>query len=82
MDHGYGPLPEIRRYSLTQLIRFSKAADKRDRHKQAALIEAAMLGQDPKVASEKIKELLGTTDAAKSRKPNRSKRKRNRKRPA
>ena len=53
--------------------------DGRDRHKQAELIEAVTLGQDPKVASEKIRELLGTENAASKRK-NHSKRKRNRKR--
>lgn len=78
MDHGYGPLSEVKRFSLTQLIKFSKAAEKRDRVKQAALIEAVMLGQDPKVAGQAIKDLLNPN--ATNRTEDRSQHKRNRKR--
>jgi hypothetical protein len=80
LDHGHGPLESIKRYSLTQLLKFAKAAEKRDRQKQAALIEACMLGQDPKVAAAKIKELLGQNGGRRDK--NNRQHKRNRKRSA
>lgn len=80
MNHGHGPLSELKRYSLAQLYKFGKAAQRRDALIQAVTIKNIRLatnGEQEDVQAEVTSLLTGIPrvekdNGRKRRKQNRS----------